>query len=401
MKRTLILICMFFLLFLSSCNIEDILENPTKEKETEGHICVFDQQVVSSRYLLSEATCTTPAKYYYSCLCGKKGIMSFKNGELGLHEWDDGVFKEGPIYDLESGKYYNKFVYTCVLCSAEKYSNVVIGDSEDSTPTPTPTPIPTPTPTPNPEEQIHSILISNNILNGSVVIEKETAESGEEILFEIIPSEGYELDKIYLNDIEVEKPIFIMPNDDVVIYVTFKEKEKECSHSYENNVCIYCGKEKPNSYLNDLFGDDIDIYTNEEENPYNVDLNKYGSDITAYFYEPNISVLTDPYANVNKTEFYKNYTPAQTYEDAYFRSKHYLISGDISRQSHLPIEGKIIDGENAIKLVTGTYILKPNGDYLAYIPNVFNDDYYIICIFILNAHIRQKAMLWLQGTPDK
>ena len=133
-----------------------------------------------------------------------------------------------------------------------------------------------------------------------------------------------------------------------------------------------------NSYLNELFGDDIDIYTNEDRNPYGVNLNKYGSNVKAYFYEPDLTNTPDPYINVNKTEFYANYERATTYEDAYYRTKHYLMSGDITDQSYLPPNGKIMEDDKAVRITDATYVLDPDGNYLAYIPNVVNGDNYII-----------------------
>lgn len=41
------------------------------------------------------------------------------------------------------------------------------------------------------------------------------------------------------------------------------------------------------------------------------------------------STLTDPYENVNKTDFYASYTPAKSYTDATFRTQHGLMSGNI------------------------------------------------------------------------
>ncbi len=40
----------------------------------------------------------------------------------------------------------------------------------------------------------------------------------------------------------------------------------------------------------------------------------------------------DPYVNVNKEDFYKNYTPATSYLDSYYRTKHDLMSGSIEEQ---------------------------------------------------------------------
>lgn len=45
---------------------------------------------------------------------------------------------------------------------------------------------------------------------------------------------------------------------------------------------------------------------------------------------------TDPYLNVDTTAFYKNYTPASDYIDSYFRSKHGLLSGNLTLSTGKP-----------------------------------------------------------------
>ncbi len=45
----------------------------------------------------------------------------------------------------------------------------------------------------------------------------------------------------------------------------------------------------------------------------------------------------DPYLNVDTTAFYKNYTPATDYIDSYFRSKHGLLSGNITLSVGKPV----------------------------------------------------------------
>ena len=47
-------------------------------------------------------------------------------------------------------------------------------------------------------------------------------------------------------------------------------------------------------------------------------------------------ILTDPYENISSQEFYANYTPATSSQDAYFRSLHGFMSGDISKQNQEP-----------------------------------------------------------------
>ena len=56
--------------------------NPTTEH-------VFDQMNTDAKYLKSEATCTAPAEYYYSCLCGEKGTETFAYGQAKGHSFSD------------------------------------------------------------------------------------------------------------------------------------------------------------------------------------------------------------------------------------------------------------------------------------------------------------------------
>lgn len=45
---------------------------------------------------------------------------------------------------------------------------------------------------------------------------------------------------------------------------------------------------------------------------------------------------TDPYVNMSSAQFYSNYTPAQCYMDAYWRTKHNFMSGSIDNQNQAP-----------------------------------------------------------------
>ena len=51
----------------------------------QNHVHVYDQKIVDSKYLQSNATCTQPAFYYYSCTCGEFGTSIFLDGDpMGL-----------------------------------------------------------------------------------------------------------------------------------------------------------------------------------------------------------------------------------------------------------------------------------------------------------------------------
>ena len=153
-------------------------------------------------------------------------------------------------------------------------------------------------------------------------------------------------------------------------------------HNYVGNKCIYCGDVtsstiEVNDYIYELFGQEVNVYTDDERNPYGVDLSKYGSDVVAVFYNPDLDSYSDPYVNVDKKDFYNNYEAATTYEDAYYRTKHHLMSGDITPQDHLAEEG-FNESDSYIKCSTATYVLDADGNYLAYIPNTNNTDNHII-----------------------
>ena len=66
---------------------------------------------------------------------------------------------------------------------------------------------------------------------------------------------------------------------------------------------------------------------------------------------------SDPYVNVNKTEFYANYTPAVSASDAYYRTQHNLMSGDISAQDQAPTiaENRPMDDGQYIRNTAALY----------------------------------------------
>lgn len=150
---------------------------------------------------------------------------------------------------------------------------------------------------------------------------------------------------------------------------------KTCTHDFINNECKLCNTEK-NDYVFSLFGNNTIIYDNDDNNPYNIDLDIYGSDIKAIFYEPVLE--NDPYISLDKTSFYSTYTPATQYNDAYYRTKNKLISGDITKQGHIPNSIEKKENNNYIKCSTATYVLDINGNYIAYIPNDFQGNNNII-----------------------
>lgn len=73
----------------------------------------------------------------------------------------------------------------------------------------------------------------------------------------------------------------------------------------------------------------------------------------------------DPYVNVDKEEFYANYTTACCYEDAQYRSAHYLMSGllDVPGQYVVNASNQPVDGTSYIRN-TDSYYLDEGNTYV-------------------------------------
>ena len=83
--------------------------------------------------------------------------------------------------------------------------------------------------------------------------------------------------------------------------------------------------------------------------------------VTVYLPNEVDPVTSDPYVNVDVDEFYKNYEPAISYMDAYYRTQHNLMSGSISTQTATPYVSSY-QPEKDGKLVRNTaYIFSEDG----------------------------------------
>lgn len=135
-------------------------------------------------------------------------------------------------------------------------------------------------------------------------------------------------------------------------------------------------------YLVELFGENVRVYSNGDTNPYGININQYGDNVDVIFYTPNYSILNDKYNHITTTtakkEFYNSYTPSEAVEDAYFRTQHNLMSGDITDQGHIPSSLGITSNGKYVKATNATYVLDTKGNYLAYIPNVVDTDNHIV-----------------------
>ena len=52
---------------------------------------VYNQKVIAEKYVAEKATCSSKAKYYYSCSCGERGSATFDYGNNLEHKWSSFV----------------------------------------------------------------------------------------------------------------------------------------------------------------------------------------------------------------------------------------------------------------------------------------------------------------------
>ncbi len=83
-----------------------------------NHTHSFTAQIITDKFLLTKATCTNSAVYYYSCKCGEKGTETFTVGEVLGHTYVEEV--TAPTC-TEQG--YT--TYTCSGCGDSYVDNYV------------------------------------------------------------------------------------------------------------------------------------------------------------------------------------------------------------------------------------------------------------------------------------
>ena len=79
---------------------------------------VYDQEVESSEYLVTPATCMTPARYYKSCTCGAKGTEAF--AATGTHLGHAYIEVKNPQFLREKAtncKEHDTYWYVCSRCA--------------------------------------------------------------------------------------------------------------------------------------------------------------------------------------------------------------------------------------------------------------------------------------------
>ena len=72
-------------------------------------------------------------------------------------------------------------------------------------------------------------------------------------------------------------------------------------------------------------------------------------------------IQSDPYVGVNERDFYAYYTPAISYNDAYYRTKHNLMSGSIEEQDQKPTISKYQPTSGGKYIRNTDYIFSADG----------------------------------------
>ena len=91
-----------------------------------GHTHSFTEKNTDAKFLVSAATCTAKAVYYYSCACGAKGTATFENGSVSGHSYS---------WESDLSYHYRK----CSLCGditegeAHRWNDATIITEADKT----------------------------------------------------------------------------------------------------------------------------------------------------------------------------------------------------------------------------------------------------------------------------
>ena len=95
---TLTLITLFSVAGLTACS--------GGEGGDSSHVHAFTKMDISKEYVKMEATCESPAVYYYSCACGKIGENTFEYGSALGHNYENSVCKNCQAVKHSEGLEY-------------------------------------------------------------------------------------------------------------------------------------------------------------------------------------------------------------------------------------------------------------------------------------------------------
>ena len=101
----------------------------TDNSQKDGYAAhTYNQKVVSDNYKASDATCTEPARYYYSCICGAKGTETFDDRDATGHSYGE------PVWNWSDDGKTCTVTFTCANDETHKESPNVTVTSAVKTP---------------------------------------------------------------------------------------------------------------------------------------------------------------------------------------------------------------------------------------------------------------------------
>ena len=88
--------------------------------DTPSHQHDFSSKTETATYLVSEATCISPAKYYYKCTgCSEKGTNTYTSGKALGHEFKGQEATDKYLANDASCVLQPKYYFKCVRCDAK------------------------------------------------------------------------------------------------------------------------------------------------------------------------------------------------------------------------------------------------------------------------------------------
>ena len=117
----------------NNVNIENVAvdENPNYDYvNLAAHTHNYNQKNLSDAYIASYATCSSPAKYYFSCTCGAKGTSTFDYGNAQGHDFTSRIIHSNYLNSPASCIFGASYYYSCTTCGIKGDELFFYGDPD-------------------------------------------------------------------------------------------------------------------------------------------------------------------------------------------------------------------------------------------------------------------------------
>lgn len=94
-----------------------------------NHTHDFSRKVTVYEYIKSNATCSVPTTYYYSCQCGEKGTDTFTYGATISHSFTDEIVSSKYLCSEATKNSAAKYYYSCSYCGQRGNETFEYGNS--------------------------------------------------------------------------------------------------------------------------------------------------------------------------------------------------------------------------------------------------------------------------------